>query len=475
LAADGPFVIVGGGPCGLAAAWQLCDQGAEPIVVEREPMVGGLCATHERDGWRFDLGGHRFVSSDAALSRRLERLLGSDLLVGERRSVVLHEGRRFRYPLEAGDLVRNLGVRENARAIAGYGAARLRARMGHTEQRTFEQWVTARFGRPLYDTFFGPYTHKLWGVHPSLISADWAQERISLLDLGDALLRLMHLRRAPVRTYARRYLYPRLGMGQLYGVIADEVRARGGTVLTGVHATGLETSGNRVTALRVDGASGPRRIPVGQLLSSAPLPDLVRMLGPALPAALDAAVRRLRFRGLTFVNLLLERPDFSENTWMYVASAWLTMSRIQEPKRRSAAMAPPGHTSLMLEVPCDVGDRTWTAAEPALRSRMLTELGALGFRVDDVLASFVVRVAQGYPVYHLGYERDRQALLDEVARFTNVQTAGRQGLFRYVFMDAAMQMGTRAATQMLSGARDQAKLDAIGRATRPIEASALTA
>jgi protoporphyrinogen oxidase len=479
VTADGPFVIVGGGPCGLAAAWQLCEQGARPIVVEREPMVGGLCATHERDGWRFDLGGHRFVSSDAALSRRLERLLGDDLLVGERRSVVLHDGRRFRYPLEAADLLRTHGVRENARALAGYLEARLRAHVRHIppaeEERTFEQWVTARFGRSLYDTFFGPYTHKLWGLHPSLISADWAQERISLLDLGDAFLRLLGVRRTPVRTYARRYLYPRLGMGQLYGVIADEVRARGGTVLTGVRATGLETSGDRVVALLVDGASGPLRIPVGQLLSTGPLPDLVRMLRPAMPAALDAAARRLRFRALTFVNLMLERRDFSENTWMYVASAGLTMSRIQEPKRRSAAMAPPGRTSVMLEVPCDAGDATWTAGEPALRSRMVAELAALGFRIDDVLASFVVRVAQGYPVYHLGYERDRQALLDEVARFANLQTAGRQGLFRYVFMDAAMQMGVRAAAQMLSGARDLAKLDAIGRSTRPIEATALTA
>jgi protoporphyrinogen oxidase len=475
VAADGPFVIVGGGPCGLAAAWQLCEQGASPIVVEREPLVGGLCATHERDGWRFDLGGHRFVSSDAALSRRIERLLGDDLLLGERRSVVLHDGRRFRYPLEAPDLLRNLGARENARALAGYVEARLRARLHPAEQRTFEEWVSARFGRPLYEAFFGPYTHKLWGLHPSLISSDWAQERISLLDLGDALLRMLRVRRTPVRTYARRYLYPRLGMGQLYQAVADQVRARGGTVLTGVRATGVETSGNRVTALNVEGRGGAHRIPVGQLLSTAALPELVRMLRPSMPARLDAAARRLRFRALTFVNLMLARPDFSENTWMYVASAGLTMSRIQEPKRRSAWMAPRGRTSLMLEVPCDAGDRTWTAEEAILRSRMLSELASLGFPVDDVLGSLVVRVAHGYPVYHLGYEQDRQTLLDEVGRFRNVQTAGRQGLFRYVFMDAAMQMGIQAASQMLSGGRDLANLDAIGRSTRPVETTALTA
>lgn len=210
---SGRFVILGGGPCGLAAAWQLAKAGHRPLVIEREPLVGGLCATHERDGFRFDLGGHRFVSSDAALSRTLERLLGDDLLTQTRRSVVLHEGRVFRYPLEATDLVRNLGWSENARALLGYARSRASAIVRPREDRSFEDWVTARFGKPLYDSFFGPYTHKLWGIAPNRISADWAAERISLLNLSDAALRLAGLRNEPIRTYARAFRYPRLGMG----------------------------------------------------------------------------------------------------------------------------------------------------------------------------------------------------------------------------------------------------------------------
>ncbi len=470
-----PFVIVGGGPCGLAAAWQICQLGGKPIVIERESLVGGLCATHERDGWRFDLGGHRFVSSDEALSRRIEALLGDDLLVAERRSVVLHGGRRFRYPLEALDLLRNLGFRENARALAGWASARAQALLRPTAQESFEDWVVARFGRPLYETFFGPYTRKLWGLSPSLISADWAQERISLLDLRDVILRLAHLRRTEVRTYARRYRYPRLGMGQLYGAMADEVRARGGEIRVATRVVAIESIGDRVTAVLVEGPRGAERIPVGELLSTVPLPELVRMLSPNARAAFESASQRLRFRALAFVQMMLAREDFSDCTWMYVASGDLAMSRIQEPKRRSPFMAPKGHTSLMLEVPCDVGDGTWSAGDADLTRRMLLELQSLGLRVDDLLSSFVVRIAHGYPVYHLGYERDRQELLAEVGRFANVRTAGRQGLFRYVFMDAAMQMGTRAASQMVAGERGNAAIDAIGRSARVIETQALTA
>jgi protoporphyrinogen oxidase len=472
---DGPFVIVGGGPCGLAAAWHLARRGLAPVVLEREDMVGGLCATHDRGGWRFDLGGHRFVSTDLELSRWVESLLGDDLLENERRSVVLHEGRSFRYPLEPIDLVRNLGVRENVQALLGYTCARARHRLSPKAEQAFEDWVIARFGRPLYERFFGPYTHKLWGIHPSLISADWAAERISLIDLADVVLRLARLRRTPTRTYARRYRYPRLGMGQLYRAMASEIVRRGGVVRTGAHVVGIETDDARAIAVRIETQRGPERVPVGYLLSTMPLPELFRHLRPAPTGELERASAALRFRALTFVNLMLRRATFSENTWMYVAAGGLRTSRIQEPKRRSFWMAPPQHTSLMLEVPCDVGDTIWKADVVQLRQRGLAELRELGFVVDDVMDAFVVRVAQGYPVYHLGYDRDRRLLLSEVDRFTNVLTAGRQGLFRYVFMDAAIQMGVRAAEQMISRHRNSAELDAIGRSNRVLEASAVTA
>jgi protoporphyrinogen oxidase len=359
--------------------------------------------------------------------------------------------------------------------MRGYALARAERKIAPRPDRTFEEWVTSRFGRPLYERFFGPYTEKLWGMPPSQISADWAAERISLIDLRDVALRLLGLRRTPTRTYARRYLYPRLGMGQLYCAMADEIARCGGVVRTGVRVVGLEIEAHRIVGVRIETSSGSERVPAGELLSTMPLPDLVRQLRRELPEPLARAARALRFRALTFVNLMLRRPDFSENTWMYVGSGSLSISRIQEPKRRSAAMAPPGHSSLMLEVPCNAGDATYRASVDELLPRMHRELVTLGFAVDDVLGAFCARVEHGYPVYHLDYDRDRRLLLSEVQRFANVRTAGRQGLFRYVFMDTAMQMGLRAAEQMLLGQRDPTALDAMGRASSVVEAAAVTA
>jgi protoporphyrinogen oxidase len=264
-------------------------------------------------------------------------------------------------------------------------------------------------------------------------------------------------------------------MGQLYRLVAEDVVRRGGVVRSGARVVGAVTEGARVRALHVESDRGAETLPVGELLSTMPLPGLARLLRPDLPPALEQAARALRFRALTFVNLMLQRPDFSDNTWLYVATGDASISRIQEPKRRSPAMAPAGRTSLMLEVPCDEGDATWSAGVDELRDRVVRELRMLGSPVDDVLGSFVVRVAHGYPVYHLRYDADRRALLGFLDRFENVRSAGRQGLFRYVFMDAAMRMGIEAAEQMLGGRRDGAALDAIGRSNTVVETAALTA
>jgi protoporphyrinogen oxidase len=257
-------------------------------------------------------------------------------------------------------------------------------------------------------------------------------------------------------------------MGQIYEAMARDIRAHGGEIVAGARVVGLEVVADRVVAVRAMATNGAMRVPVDELLSTMPLTDLARTLVPGFEVG-------LKFRALTFLNLMLRRPDFSENTWMYVASGGLRMSRIQEPKRRSLAMAPAGRTSLMLEIPCDVGDDIWRATTDELQTRMQSELRALGFDVDDVLGAFAVRVEHGYPIYHLGYERERQAVLARVARFSNVRTAGRQGLFRYVFMDAAMQMGALAAAQMMRGEPGGRGIDAIGRSSTPIESAALTA
>jgi protoporphyrinogen oxidase len=467
--------ILGGGACGTTAAWQLARAGVEVTVIEKEPRIGGLCGTEERDGFRFDFGGHRFLSRSRALEALVQELVGEELLLRTRSSAVLHAGRSYRYPLELDDVLRQGGLVDGARALLSYGRQRLRR---PAPEVSFEDWVVRRFGRRLYDAFFGPYTHKLWGIPPTEISSDWAAERISLPSLGDVAVRLAGLRHGGARTYARRYWYPRLGIGQIFERMAAVAERHGARFRLGARVTGLERApGGAVRAVRVHSEAGDEEVACDAVLSTVSLPLVARMLGgAALPAEVARAAGRLRFRAIRLVHLLLARPEFSPHTWLYVSDARHRIARIQEPKRRSPDMAPAGKTSLMLELPCDPGDEVWRAGDGEILARCLDELGALGFAhvKGDLIGHFSSFVEEGYPIYHLDYRRERARVLGFVADTPNLVTVGRQGAFRYIFMDTAMEMGIAAAEQLLGRAGLTAPSE-LGNDGSLIETRALTA
>lgn len=461
------IVILGGGACGMMAAWELCARGAQVTVLERERRPGGLCGTIEDGGFHFDLGGHRVISQNRELVARLEALLGDEFLRRVRSSVILNRGEQFHYPLQAGELLRKVPLTEAATVWASYSREALRRRLRPEADASFEDWVVHRFGRALYDRFFGPYTEKLWGIPPTAISSDWAAQRISLLDLSDVLLRLLGLRRGGARTYAKRYLYPRRGIGQLFTRMAQEITALGGQIIYGSAVTGLVTepvlpggAERRVRAVRFqpaeEGADRSEELAADHVISTLALPSVVAMLSAQSPLPSRPALRaadRLRFRGVRFLNLKLDRPRFSPHTWMYVSEPRYLATRIQEPAHRSPHAAPPGKTSIMLEIPCQVGDRVWTMPDAALYERCLADLGDLGFTGlrRDTLGYFCSYVEEGYPIYHRSYQDDRKVALDYLGRFANLTSCGRQGSFRYVFMDTAMEMGLLAAERALQG------------------------
>ncbi len=471
-------VVLGGGACGMTAAYTLARAGVGVTVLERETRVGGLCGTHERNGFRFDLGGHRFISRSAALHDLVRELLGDSLLLRTRSSVVLHGGRRHRYPLDLGDVLGQVPLRRGARIVGSYVGQRARRLVRPAPDVSFEDWVTHRFGRALYDDFFGPYTEKLWGIPPTQISADWASQRISLLSLSDVLLRLVGLRHGGARSYARRYLYPRFGIGEIFERMAERMRAAGGRLVGGARVTGVDSVRGRVRAVRYVQGGREHELVADAVISTIALPTLARMLaGATLPRDVARAADRLRFRAIRLCNVLLDLPEVSPHTWMYVSEPRYLMARIQEPRQRSPFAAPPGKTSLMLEIPCHVGDAVWTAPEDEIYARCMRDLRSLGFRgleraTIDHFSSFV---EEGYPIYHLDYQNDRNRLLSHVAETGNLVSCGRQGAFRYIFMDTAMEMGMAAAAAVMRagvGARAIAELRSEGGL---IESRALTA
>ena len=469
-------VVLGAGAAGLSAALELARNNVPVTVVDLESSPGGLCRTVERDGYRFDLGGHRFISRDESLVDSVKELLGSDLLEATRRSVILLDGKSFRYPLEPLDLVRNLSLSLGLRGFADFLRQQVVNRQTHHEQESFRQWTISRYGSTFYDLFFGPYSEKLWGISPDQLSSDWAGQRISLIDLTDVVLRLLRLRRKGTRTYALRYLYPRNGIGQIFSAMGDAIEAKGGKVLFGTRVVGFGSSRNGVSEVQLENSEGAFILPCDQVISTIPLPDLALMLHPA-NRDVRASAAQLGFRGVRFLNILLDREDVSANTWHYVADPRYLPTRIQEPKRRSPWSAPPGKTSLMLEIPCEVGGDVWGQPDETLLDRCLGDLNHLGIHVDsDVKGCFSTRITHGYPVFRLGYRNPRDHLLAMVDKVSNVTTCGRQGTFRYIFMDTAMQMGILAARNAIgSDTTSNVELQNLHDENAVLECKAITA
>lgn len=443
-------VILGGGPCGLSAAWELsANSDFDVVVLEKDSRPGGLCITNERNGYRFDLGGHRFISKNQELVDNVCEMMGEQLLTSERKSIILMGGKEFKYPLAARDILLNMDLWTNLKAFINYLIKSCSKRFRNNGDDSFEDWVVNRFGKTLYDIFFGPYTEKLWGVSPKQISSDWASQRISLLNLGDVLLRLFRLKGGTPRTYAQRYFYPKRGIGQMFDMMSDVISLNGGEIFYNAEVKKVNVEDTEAKTVTFDINGKSETIDCDFVISTIPLPDIVAVLCKTGLNGLKQHTEMLKFRGVRFMNIMVDRTDISQNTWMYVSEKKHLMTRIQEPKRRSPFSAPDGKTSVMLEIPCDVGDGVWTANDDDIFSRCVLDLSDLGIDIKDkVIDYFSTYVTHGYPVYSLNYDLHRTKLLNFVHSFDNLLTCGRQGTFRYIFMDTAMEMGIAAARRL---------------------------
>jgi len=244
-------VVIGAGPAGLTAALLLTQRNARVLVVESASVVGGISRTVERDGWRFDIGGHRFFTKVHEVEALWRDLLGSeDFMLRDRRSRIFYDGRFYDYPLKPLNAVRNLGVVEATKCVASYLRARVKR---STDTTTFEGWVASRFGWRLYRTFFKTYTEKVWGVPANQIAADWAAQRIKNLSLGAAVIEALGLRRSGnVVSLIEQFHYPRLGPGMMWEVCRERVEAAGGEVRLNTPVRRIERDSGGAFAVHVD-------------------------------------------------------------------------------------------------------------------------------------------------------------------------------------------------------------------------------
>lgn len=441
-------VVLGAGPAGLMAAWELVDAGYDVTIIEKESFAGGMCATQKFTGkhgdYRFDFGGHRFITKNPKLLSFVDQLMGEELLYAQRNSVIRYRGRIYQYPLVLSDLIKNAPF--SLLIGGGFDLVKqlFRPKPQTRSKVSFAQWIESRFGKTLYKHFFEGYTAKLWGIDPKNLSGDWASQRISLIDLKDIARRMLPGKRSNVRTYARQYRYPKWGFGQLYSQLGTELENRGVKIIFNAEVTGLVMSEkNQITAVKFVTNDEEDTIDSDNIIATLPLPIMTKLTG------FDSG---LSFRSLRFMNMPMETDNISDNTWQYLSDPEIIGTRLQEPKRRSAYMAPEGRTSVMVEIPCNKDDEVWSMEGEKLRDKVLQDLQTL--KVDPNLATgefFTSYSEHAYPLMDMGYQDKREAAITHLSQFENLIMTGRQGTFRYIFTDTAMEMGLMAAQSIIDG------------------------
>jgi protoporphyrinogen oxidase len=440
-------VVLGGGPCGLSAAWELSKNGKNVIVIEADSSLGGLCKTIRYKGFNFDLGGHRLISRNNGLLSKISELMGDELLISERISAIRLNGKEFQYPISAGDILKQTGVRFVTGCLMDYAFQNTYNKIRYRPDDSLEDWIINRFGNKLYNTFFKDYTSKLWGIPSDKLSSDWAAERISLLNLWDVVLRLCGLGKITPRTYTRTFFYPKYGIGQIFEYIGEEVKKNGGNVILNATFKKLVVRGANVKGV-IYSINGKDEIVYGDwIVSTIPITDLFCSLDRGgLYHGFNVPLRSLRYRSLRFLNILIDKPEISRNTWTYIPEGKYIMTRIQEPKKRSPHNAPDGKTSLILEIPCFYGDEVWNMPDDLLFKRCIDDLYKLSIDIENkVIDYFFTREKHAYPIYQLDYKLHLKKLFSWIDGIDNILIRGRNGLFRYVFMDRAMEMGFEAA------------------------------
>jgi protoporphyrinogen oxidase len=453
-------VIVGAGPAGLTAAYELSKAGQSVVVLESNPeYVGGISRTVQYRGYRFDIGGHRFFSKSNEVENLWTEILGSDMLQRPRSSKIYYGGQFYSYPLKPLEALSKLGFAQSALCVFSFLVARIRPT---PNPKSFEDWVVNQFGRRLFRIFFKTYTEKVWGMNCKQISADWAAQRIKGLSLGSAIKNAVFpqkpsLDRAQaVKTLMDTFRYPRLGPGMMWETCANKVRNMGGKVLLGRNVSSCvwDASTGRwmVTARTPSGEFEMHR--AEHLISSMPVRQLVAQLQPRLPVAVRESGESLRYRDFLTVGLILyERSRFSDN-WIYIHDPSVKMGRVQNYKSWSPEMVPdPYYCCYGLEYFCFEGDGLWTSADSELIALAKRELQRVGLAdAVDVVDGCVIRQPKAYPVYDDDYKGHVQVIREALgSRFPTLHLVGRNGMHKYNNQDHAMMTAMLAARNILAG------------------------
>ncbi len=455
---DKTTVVIGGGPAGLTAAYELSKTDIKSIVVEKDEVVGGLARTVDRNGFLFDIGGHRFFTKVKAVEEMWNEVLQDDFLHRDRLSRIYYNNTFFYYPFKVSNAVFGLGVWNSILILTSYFKAQL---LPLKPEDTFETWITNRFGTKLYQMFFKTYTEKVWGIPCDQISAEWAAQRIKGLSLMSALKNALISTNngnndKVIKTLIDKFHYPKLGPGMMWEKVRDIVESRGHEVLLNSCVDKIVWNGEKLESIEIVSGNEKTTLSGDHFISSMPIRELIAKLDPKPQSSIEEAANSLNYRDFLTVVVILDKPEVFPDNWIYIHDPDVSVGRIQNFKNWSPYMVPdPAKTCLGLEYFCFEGDDLWDSTDTQLIELASKELETLGLvNASDITEGHVVRMPKAYPVYDSTYRQSLATIRDFVNNIDNLQLVGRNGMHRYNNQDHSMLTAMLAVKNILGADYD---------------------
>ncbi|PYS51827.1 MAG: FAD-dependent oxidoreductase [Acidobacteria bacterium] len=459
-------VIVGAGPAGLTAAYELCKSGVESVVLEKDVVVGGISRTVNYKGYHFDIGGHRFFTKVKAVDAMWREVLTEEkFLRRSRLSRIYYNKKFFYYPLRATNALFGLGIWNSFLIFMSYLKAQT---MPEKNEETFEQWISNRFGKRLYNIFFKTYTEKVWGIPCSEIRAEWAAQRIKGLSLLAAVKNALVQQRAGskgevIKTLIDSFDYPERGPGQMWETVAEIVKRRGSEIRFDAGVEKILWTEGRVTGLEIS-KGGQREVIDGtHFISTMPIKELIAKLEPPAPEHVREAANKLSYRDFLTVALVVRKSDLFPDNWIYIHDSDVKVGRIQNFKNWSPHMVPDEtKTCLGLEYFCFEGDGLWTMSDKDLVELGKRELESLRLaKASDIEDGAVVRMPKAYPVYDGVYAEALRTVREFLSSsLGNLQLVGRNGMHKYNNQDHSMLTAMLAVKNIMGANYDLWKVNA---------------
>jgi protoporphyrinogen oxidase len=437
----GTIVIIGAGPAGLTAGYELAKRGDNVLILEASGVLGGISQTVERDGWRFDIGGHRFFTKVEEVEALWNEILPpEDFLLRPRMSRIFYDGKYYDYPLKASNALKNLGIIEAVRCVLSYVWAQIHP---PKDQSNYEDWLVARFGWRLYRRFFKTYTEKVWGVAVRDMPADWAAQRVKGLSLGKAIINSLTPKRnqKEITSLIEEFRYPKLGPGMMWERCAERIEELGGSIMLKHVVTDIHyANGVAVSVNAQDRAGNVHSFEASHVISTMPMNELVKSMVPPPPAEVMTAGQSLHYRDFLTVALVVPQEAGFPDNWIYIHEPSVDVGRIQNFGSWSPFMVQEGKTCLGLEYFVFEGDRIWASSDDELIAQGTRELATLGLVDPSVVEKgYVVRVKKAYPYYDTFYKENVETIVHFIdTAASNLHLIGRNGMHKYNNQDHSM-------------------------------------